>query len=82
MNITHVLLNNSELAKITKEQTSASYDVWKTALHNPSFARFAEVGGARGIEVTDSDELAPAVEEALAYAGPSLVEVIADPLLV
>jgi pyruvate oxidase len=82
MNITHVLLNNSELAKITKEQTSASYDVWKTALHNPSFAAFAELCGARGIEVTEPGQLAPAVAEALSYPGPALVEVIADPLLV
>lgn len=27
MNITHVLLNNGELAKISKEQRSADYDV-------------------------------------------------------
>lgn len=42
MDITHVLLNNSELAKITKEQTSASYDALETAPHDPSFARFAD----------------------------------------
>ena len=42
MNITHVLLNNSELGKISKEQRSGSWDVWLTSLVNPSFADYAE----------------------------------------
>ena len=35
MNITHVLLNNGELGKISKEQRAAHWDVWQTSLHNP-----------------------------------------------
>ncbi|MHC5010040.1 MAG: thiamine pyrophosphate-binding protein, partial [Planctomycetota bacterium] len=41
MNITHVLLNNSELGKISKEQRAGNWDVWQTSLHNPDFARYA-----------------------------------------
>ena len=82
MNITHVLLNNSELGKISKEQRSADYDVWQTALHNPSFAEYAALCGALGIRVTDAEQLDSALGEALTHEGPSTVEVLADALLV
>ena len=39
MNITHVLLDNSSLGKISKEQRAAHFAVWQTSLHNPDFAR-------------------------------------------
>ncbi|MEN8132054.1 MAG: thiamine pyrophosphate-binding protein [Pseudomonadota bacterium] len=34
MNITHILLNNSELGKISKEQRTGNWKVWQTSLHN------------------------------------------------
>ena len=51
MNITHVLLNNSSLGKITKEQRAGEFDVWQTGLHNPDFAEYAALCGALGIRV-------------------------------
>ncbi|WP_420610079.1 thiamine pyrophosphate-binding protein [Candidatus Poriferisodalis sp.] len=82
MDITHVLLNNGELGKISKEQRAAEFDVWQTSLHNPGFAEFAELCGAMGREVTAADDLDDALSEALAHPGPALVEVLTDPLLV
>ena len=82
MDITHVLLNNGELGKISKEQRAAEFDVWQTSLHNPSFAEFAELCGAMGRQVTASDALDTALRDALAHPGPALVEVMTDPLLV
>ena len=82
MDITHVLLNNNELGKISKEQRAAELDVWQTSLHNPDFAAFAELCGARGFRVTAADQLDGAVEAALDHQGPALVEVLTDPLLV
>ncbi len=82
MDITHVLLNNGELGKISKEQRAAEFDVWQTSLHNPSFAEFAELCGAMGRQVTAADELDDALSEALAHPGPALVEALTDPLLV
>jgi thiamine pyrophosphate-dependent acetolactate synthase large subunit-like protein/nitrite reductase/ring-hydroxylating ferredoxin subunit len=82
MNITHILLNNSELAKISKEQRAARYDVWQTGLHNPDFTAFAELCGARGFRVTHPDQLMDAVEAGVAHPGPALVGIISDPLLV
>jgi thiamine pyrophosphate-dependent acetolactate synthase large subunit-like protein/nitrite reductase/ring-hydroxylating ferredoxin subunit len=82
MNITHVLVNNSELGKISKEQRSGNWDVWQTSLHNPEFSSYAELCGALGIRVTGADELDAALEEALDHDGPSMIEVVADPELV
>ncbi len=82
MNITHVLLNNSELGKISKEQRAAELDVWQTSLHNPDFAEFAQQVGALGIRVTDRSELDDALARALAHDGPALVEVVSDAALV
>jgi thiamine pyrophosphate-dependent acetolactate synthase large subunit-like protein/nitrite reductase/ring-hydroxylating ferredoxin subunit len=82
MNITHVLVNNSELGKISKEQRAGNWDVWQTSLHNPDFSRYAELCGALGIRVTHREQLAAAMEKAFAHDGPSMVEVVADPELV
>ncbi len=82
MNITHLLMNNSQLGKISKEQRAAKLDVWQTSLHNPSFAAFAELCGAKGIRVERVEDLDAALAAALAHDGPALVEAITDPLLV
>ncbi|HEY8058626.1 MAG TPA: thiamine pyrophosphate-dependent enzyme, partial [Acidimicrobiales bacterium] len=82
MDITHVLLNNSMLGKITKEQHAVHFDVWQTSLHNPDFAAYAELCGAPGRRVTDPADLDDAIATALAHPGPALVEVSADPDLV
>jgi thiamine pyrophosphate-dependent acetolactate synthase large subunit-like protein len=82
MNITHLLLNNGQLGKITKEQRSGEWDVWQTSLHNPDFSEYARICGAHGIRVTDRSQLDEALTDALAHHGPSMVEVMADAELV
>ncbi len=82
MNITHVLLNNDELGKISKEQRAGQWPAWETGLHNPDFAAYARTAGAWGRRVNDVDQIAPALREALATEGPALVELVTDPLLV
>jgi len=82
MNITHILLNNSELGKISKEQRAGEWPVWETELHNPSFAAFAKLCGGHGKKVTKPEDLEEAISVALAHDGPSLVEVITDAELV
>ena len=81
MNITHVLLNNEELGKISKEQRAADFDVWQTSLHNPDFAAFADLCGARGFRVERHDQLGAALEAALQFDGPALVDIVADAAL-
>jgi pyruvate oxidase len=82
MNITHVLLNNCELGKISKEQKAGEFEVWKTELHNPSFAEYAKICGAKGMRVEDAGDLEGAMREARAYEGPALVEVMTDAQLI
>ncbi len=81
MNITHVVLNNGELGKISKEQRVGGWDVWETSLHNPKFAEYAQNCGAMGIRVSTREDLDAALVEALAHDGPALVEVVSDALL-
>ena len=75
MDVTHVLVDNAELGKISKEQRSAELDVWQTSLNNPDFAKFAELCGGLGLTVSTRDELDEVLGRALAHTGPALVHV-------
>ena len=72
MNITHVLLNNSQLGKISKEQKAGEWPVWQTDLHNPSFAAYANLCGGKGVRVTKVQKLRAALDEMLVHPGPTL----------
>ncbi|MFC6873407.1 thiamine pyrophosphate-binding protein [Halobellus marinus] len=78
MDLTHVLLNDDELGKISKEQRTGGWDVWQTDLVNPDFAAFAENCGGYGVRVEDSADLDDALESAIEYEGPALVEILTD----
>ena len=78
MDITHVLLNNAELGKISKEQRAGEWPVWETGLHNPSFAAFAKLCGGDGTRVTKVEQLDDALARAITHSGPSLVEIVSD----
>ena len=82
MDITHILLHNDELGKISKEQRSGEWPVWETSLVNPSFAAFARLCGAHGSKVTSGNEVEVAIAEALAVKGPALLEIMTDAELV
>jgi thiamine pyrophosphate-dependent acetolactate synthase large subunit-like protein len=75
MDVTHVVLNNAELGKISREQIAATRPVWQTGLVNPDFAAFAESCGALGRRAATADEFRSALNEAIAHRGPALVEV-------
>ena len=82
MPIKLILLNNSELGKISKEQRAGEFDVWKTKLSNPNFADYANNCGAFGIRVTEKEQLIDAIKKAMDHDGPALVEVITDVSLI
>ena len=65
MNMTHVVMNNHELGKISKEQRTAEWEVWQTSLLNPDFAKMAELCGIKGFQATELDQVDSAVEQAL-----------------
>ncbi|MDA1185310.1 MAG: thiamine pyrophosphate-dependent enzyme [Acidobacteria bacterium] len=52
--------------------------MWQTGLHDPSCSAYARLCGGHGIRVTNIERLRPALNEALARKGPSLVEIITD----
>ncbi len=81
MNITHILLHNKELGKISKEQRVANFDVWQTSLHNPNFSEFTTNCGGLGLRVEKQEELDAAFEKAMNHKGFALVEVMTDSLL-
>ncbi len=78
MPVKHILINNSELGKISKEQRTAEYRVWQTDMHNPDFAAFANNCGALGIRVEKREQLIPAMQKISKHNGPALLEVICD----
>lgn len=82
MDITHVLLNNGQLGKISKEQRAGEWPVWETSLQNPNFAEFVTSCGGLGIRVERAEDLDAALERALAFDGPATVEVLTDAELV
>ncbi len=82
MDITHILLNNEELGKISKEQRSGEFEVWQTGLHNPNFSEYAKLCGAMGVRITALEDLDDAIRTAVAHPGPALVEIITDSELI
>lgn len=77
-----IVLNNNELGKISKEQRAGEFDVWKTSLSNPSFADYAESCGAKGILVSEADQLKEAMTELFSHDGPALLEIKSDVTLI
>lgn len=75
MPITHVVLNNDELGKISREQVGGLWPVWQTSLVNPDFSAFAELCGGKGFRVDTPEGLGEALSAAFAHPGPSLVQV-------
>lgn len=78
MPIKLILLNNSELGKISKEQRAGEFDVWATDLHNPNFSEYANSCGALGIRVEKKEDLEDAMRKVMAHDGPAMLEVMTD----
>ena len=75
-----VLLNNYEIAKISKEQRGLLIPVWQTSLVNPNFAQFAQSCGGWGQRVSTNDQVRAGLEALAAIDGPGILEIMADPL--
>ncbi len=73
-----VLLNNSEIGKISKEQRGVNVPVWATSLVNPDFAEFARSCGAWGKRVSHNDDIRAGLEELSATKGPGILECMTD----
>ena len=78
--IVHIVLNNDELAKISREQVGELRPVWQTSLVNPDFAAYADLCGGAGFRVDEGDELDDVLTAALGVTDrPVMVEVKTSP---
>ena len=82
MPIKLILLNNSELGKISKEQRAGEFNVWKIQLSNPNFAQYAEACGATGMRVRRKQDLVNAMQQLFENEGPAILEVMTDVSLI
>ncbi|MFE8146791.1 ubiquinone-dependent pyruvate dehydrogenase [Brenneria goodwinii] len=71
-----VVFNNSVLGFVAMEMKAGGYLTDGTELENPNFAAIASACGVKGIRVEKASELNAALEEAFAYDGPVLLDVI------
>ena len=71
-----IVFNNSALAFVEIEMMSTGTVPFGTELKNPKFSDVATACGLLGVRVTTPEELKPALEQAFAYDGPALVEVL------
>jgi sulfoacetaldehyde acetyltransferase len=74
-----VVFNNNQWGAEKKNQIDY-YDnrFVGTNLANPDFAKLAEVMGAKGFRVEAADQVADAVEAALASGGPAVIDAVID----
>ncbi len=82
IDLTHVLLRNDELGKISKEQRAGRWNVWETALRNPNIAEFVTSCGGLGIRVNAAEELDGAISAAMKHRGPATIEILTDAALI
>lgn len=71
-----VVFNNSVLGFVAMEMKAGGYLTDGTELENPNFAAIASACGVKGIRVEKASELNAALEEAFAYDGPALLDVV------
>jgi pyruvate dehydrogenase (quinone) len=73
-----VVFNNSALGFVELEMKAAGFLDFGTGLVNPSFAEIATACGFLGLRVEKPEDVAVALQQAFAYEGPALVDVIVN----
>lgn len=73
-----IVFNNHKIAMIKFEQEVMGNAEFGTDLHNPDFARYAEICGGVGFRVEQPDQLLPALRQAVALGKPCIVDVLVD----
>jgi pyruvate dehydrogenase (quinone) len=75
-----VVFNNGLLGFVDIEMKAAGFLPTGTNLDNPSFAGMAESIGIHGIRIESPADLEAGIKKAFEQEGPTLVEVMTDPL--
>lgn len=74
-----VVFNNAALGMVKLEMEAAGLPDWQTDLTKTDFARVAEAVGIHGVRIEDPGNVRTGLEQAFAYDGPVLVDVVTDP---
>lgn len=79
--LTVVVFNNSTLGFVKVEMEATGYPEFgdATDLVNPDFAKWAEACGGVGFSVSEPEELASALDQALTMPRPCIIDVFVDP---
>ena len=74
------LMNNHFLGMVRQWQHIFYKDTFYATEYtgNPDFVKLAEAFGMLGIRVTDKTQVVPAIQDAMAYDGPVLVDFVVD----
>ncbi|EMA35358.1 biosynthetic-type acetolactate synthase large subunit [Halobiforma nitratireducens] len=81
LDITVAVLNNEYIGMVRQWQDAFFEGRHAASDYNwmPEFDKLAEAFGARGFRIDDYDEVADVIAEAVAYDGPSVIDVHIDP---
>jgi len=76
-----LVFDNSELGFVKMETEVSGLPLYPeaTGLVNPDFAAYARACGAEGVRVSKAADIIPAVEAALAYDGPFIIDAVVSP---
>ncbi|MEO6521657.1 MAG: thiamine pyrophosphate-dependent enzyme [Mucilaginibacter sp.] len=74
-----VVFNNRSLGMVKLEMEVAGLPDWQTDMVNPDFAGVAKAMGIKGVTVNDPDDVKQAIQEAFAFNGPVLINIMTDP---
>lgn len=73
-----VVFRNDALGFVELEMKAAGFLDFATELQNPDFAKMAEAAGLLGLTAEAPEQVRPMLQQALAYNGPALVEVLVN----
>lgn len=74
-----IVLNNGKLGLITLEQEASGLPDYGTSFTNPDYAAFAQACGGLGFTVDRPQDIAPAIDQALAANKATVINVRVDP---
>jgi acetolactate synthase-1/2/3 large subunit len=73
LNLVVLIIDDNGFGMIRWKQAAMGFEDFGLSFANPDFVRYAEAYGAKGVLVTESDQLLPALEAAFAAGGVHLV---------
>src|ERR1700742_661686 len=73
-----IVFNEGSLGFVELEMKAAGSFDFGTTLENPSFAEVAKACGFLGVRVEKPEEVTGALQQAFAYDGPALVDVVVN----